>query len=368
MKFLRQGDRGEILFFLLKIWNNYCCKQKKSNTMKNIGVLCLLFLPFFVFPQQYENLIFEGGGIRGLVYGGVVQVLDENATLEAIQNVAGTSAGAIVALAISLGYSGREVSEIIYNTEFQNFNDGKYVFLGGTYRLNKNFGWYQGDAFENWLGEIIKKKTGNENTTFQELSDMGYKNLYITATSLNFQKYLVLSKETYPDMRIKDAVRCSMSIPLYFEALFLDEKGELHKEQNEQQTYHLVVDGGFITNFPIFIFDSVYVENGSEKRIANPKTLGVRIDTDEQIEYDKTGKGLAPQKIENLNDYLYAFYVFAIENLNRQRLIPEDWDRTISVSSVGIGERVRHLSDAEKDRMIKSGIIATRKFFQEKVK
>jgi NTE family protein len=44
----------------------------------------------------FTNLVFEGGGVKGVAYGGVLEVLDQQGILDQIQNVAGTSAGAII--------------------------------------------------------------------------------------------------------------------------------------------------------------------------------------------------------------------------------------------------------------------------------
>ncbi len=45
-------------------------------------MLIALLLPAFTFPQSgfnYKNLVFEGGGIRGLAYAGALKVLEEKA-------------------------------------------------------------------------------------------------------------------------------------------------------------------------------------------------------------------------------------------------------------------------------------------------
>jgi predicted acylesterase/phospholipase RssA len=46
---------------------------------------------------HYENLVFEGAGIRGLAYCGALMELDQRQMLAPIQRVAGTSSGAITA-------------------------------------------------------------------------------------------------------------------------------------------------------------------------------------------------------------------------------------------------------------------------------
>ncbi len=120
--------------------------------------------------QPYTNLVFEGGGIRGIAYVGALEVLDETKILPGIERVAGTSAGAIAALTVSLGYKPTEIEKIIYDTKIQKFNDGKFFFIGGINRMNQKYGWYRGEAFSKWLGEIIKAKTGNAEITFRELT------------------------------------------------------------------------------------------------------------------------------------------------------------------------------------------------------
>lgn len=69
--------------------------------------------------------------------------------------------------------------------------------------------------FEKWIGDLIKEKVGDSEITFEEFHQRGYTYIYLTATCLNQQKAIVLLRETYPHMKIKDAITISMSIPLY---------------------------------------------------------------------------------------------------------------------------------------------------------
>lgn len=317
--------------------------------------------------QKYDNLVFEGAGIRGIAYSGVLKELESSGIIKDISKVGGTSAGAITALMISLGYNSNEMYEIISNTKFQKFNDGEFIFFGGFSRLTKKYGWYRGNEFTKWLSNIIKNKTGNAEITFGELREKGFKQLYVTATCMNKQKLIVFSSETYPQMKLKDAVRISMSIPLYFEAVFIDSLGKVYKNNKTNKNLDIVVDGGIIGNFPIFMFDSIVFDASNHKvRIPNFKTIGVRIDSDAQIERDSFDKALAPIEINKISDYLQAFYIMILENLNRMPLIPEDWERTISVSSAGIGPKLKKLTNDQKMALIESGEQHTRAFFQQK--
>jgi len=336
--------------------------------MKTIVLLLLLSLSAFAQKTEshpVENLVFEGAGIRGIAYSGVIKELEGRGIMGGIQKVGGTSAGAITAMMVSLGYNSDEIYRIISETKFQKFNDGEMMFAGGIYRLCHRFGWYRGDAFNLWLEKLIAAKTGNSDITFKELVLRGSKQLYVTGTCLNRQKLVVFSAETYPNMKIKDAVRISMSVPLYFEAVFIDGDGKVYKNLKQQKGLDIVVDGGITGNFPIFLFDSIATDaSGKEIRLPNPKTLGVRIDSDSQIAKDNGDKELAEIDIDDLSDYMQAFYILTLENLNRNQLIPEDWDRTISVSDTGIGPKVKRMSEKQKQALIKSGEANTKHFLE----
>jgi len=316
---------------------------------------------------RYENLVFEGAGIRGIAYAGVIEELEKQGLIDHIERIGGTSAGAITALMVSLGYTSSEIAAIISNTRFERFNDGKYFFVGGLSRLKSRYGWYRANKFEAWLENIIETKTGNAHITFAHLSALGYKDLYVTATCLNKQKLIIFSSDSYPDMKVKDAVRISMSIPLYFEAVYIDSLGTVYDQPVKNIGLDLVVDGGIIGNYPVFMFDSVIIDsNKNRSRIANPKTLGVRIDSDRQIESDTTSGELASIEVNNMNDYMEAFYTLLLESTNRNALLPEDWDRTISVSDKGIRPKVKRMSMEEKELLINSGRESTAKFLGKK--
>jgi NTE family protein len=316
--------------------------------------------------QTFKNLVFEGAGIRGIAYAGVVEQFEKAGVLDSIEKVGGTSAGAIVALLISLGYTATEITSIISETNFSRFNDGQFIFIGGIHRLNKYYGWYKGERFLKWMDDLIEKKTGNPDITFADLHNKGFKDLYTTATCLNRQKMIILSNETYPRMRIKDAVRISMSIPLYFKAVFVDSLGAIVKKPGTRKDLDIMVDGGIIGNFPINLFDTViHDSSGRIFRKINPATIGIRIDSDEQISNDLKVKELASIPISNLKDYLNAFYILVIENLNRNQLIPADWDRTIAVSSIDIGPQIKKLSSQQKNELIESGRKSAMKYLKK---
>jgi NTE family protein len=333
---------------------------------KNATILStLLFLYSLVAAQDngIKNLVFEGAGLRGIAYCGAIKELESRKLIAGVEKVGGTSAGAVTALCISLGYTSNEIAQLLYTTNFKKFNDGRFFFAGGISRMKKYFGWYRGERLNKWLEKIIRDKTGNENITFEELYTKGYKDLYVTATVLNQQKLLVLSRFNYPGMKVKDAVRVSMSIPFYFEAPFIDSSGKLIRRPISTQGLDIMVDGGLTGNFPIHIFDSAYIRNSRKEFVANMSTLGFRIDNERQIESDRKERELVNMPVSSLKEYTAAFYNMMIENLNRQSLSTDDWKRTVSISDAEIAPRIRKLSKAEITDLINNGNIATKEYF-----
>ncbi|MCB0761818.1 MAG: patatin-like phospholipase family protein [Flavobacteriales bacterium] len=305
--------------------------------------------------SQIRNLVFEGAGIRGVAYVGVLSELEQNGIASHINQVAGTSAGAITALLFSLGYSSSEMEGILSETKLSQFNDGEGVFIGGIYRMKHRYGWYKPNEVEKWLERLIEYQTGCAEMTLSEHHDAGYPDVYFTATNLSAQSMEVLSWRTYPNMKLSSAVRISMSIPLYFGAAFVDQDGGVYNTQNPQGTREIMVDGGILGNYPIHVFDSVITSFGVTRRVPNPQTLGIRMETARQHHHNQQSHNLVPQSIVSFESYIGAFYTLVIENLNRKDLTDSDWHRTISVSCVGVKPRIRRMSCEEQERLIGSG-------------
>jgi NTE family protein len=100
----------------------------------------------------------------------------------------------------------------------------------------------------------------------------------------------------------------------------------------------------------------------------NNRTIGFRIDSDAQRANDSMGASLAPLPVTTLKQYVTAFYTIILENLNRQTLTKEDWQRTVSISDGGIGPRIRRLRAAEVQALVENGRHATATFLKSAVR
>lgn len=308
----------------------------------------------------------EGGGIKGFAYAGAFQVLDSLGMLQHIERVGGTSAGAIQATLLAIGYSSKEMMEIAATIPLKEFNDGSVA--GGFSRMKRRFGFFKGENISKWMEKLIAAKTGNADLTFGQLHELrtqnNYKDLYITGTDLTNRSLKVFSYESYPEMRIKDAVRISFSIPLYFEPVRIDDNGKIQKDRNKN--HHLMVDGGLLANYPIHIFDSTKYINGDVSNNVfreNQATLGLLLDKPEQLEYDQKNLGNYPLTIRTLREYGKAVYQTIIDKPN-----PDlgTLRRTVTISHLNLSGRVRKLPVATIEKLVESGRQGVRLFFSPK--
>ncbi len=307
-----------------------------------------------------ENLVFEGGGVKGIGYGGALTTMDSLGLLNNIKRVGGTSAGAITACLMAVGYTPKEIAKIIVETKFSSFKDDSFGVIRDTYRLIKKYGWHRGETFKAWMGRHIVRVSGNRNLTFEELSKcansalVGFKDLYIVVTNLTKQKAEVYSAETTPDMPIVDAVRISMSIPMFFQCV-RNKKGDI------------LVDGGVANNFPIKLFDvRRYIDSQCEDGVCmyevNPKTIGFRLDTKEEVVANENW-GNAHVEINNIKDYIGAIVTYLMEEANKRHLKDCDRKRTIFIETGDIKATDFDLKPEKVKMLIENGQKAVYEFF-----
>lgn len=284
----------------------------------------------------FKNLVFEGGGVKGVAYGGALCELDRMGVLEGIERVAGTSAGAITAVLLAVGYDHQEVSDIVASTDFNDFKDDSTGIVRDAKRFVSDFGWHKGDFFKEWIGDLICSKKNKKELTFKELHEFDDSmELYLVATNLSAQVSQVFSHEHTPDVEIRDAARMSMSIPLYFKCFRYGENGDV------------MVDGGVAWNYPLNMFDDIrYVSNQvngeevpyntSDGYVFNHETLGFRLDSKREIDFNRQGWSNEPRHLDNILNYTMALIGFMQETANKKHLNKNDWNRTIFIDTLDV--------------------------------
>ena len=110
----------------------------------------------------HADLVFEGGGVKGIGLAGALATLEERAY--GSQNIAGTSAGAITAALMAAGYSASELREIIISLDYRQFQDraweDKVPLVERSLSLLLDLGLYEGDRFLEWIRERLDAVPG----------------------------------------------------------------------------------------------------------------------------------------------------------------------------------------------------------------
>ena len=319
--------------------------------------------------SQFKNLVFEGGGVKGIAYAGALQVLEQQNILPDIKRVAGTSAGAITAALVALGATAKDVEEIVGGTKFLEFMDDSFGAIRDIDRLVADFGWYKGEAFSVWMQKQIYALCQDSEITFIELSLLAaqpnskYKELFVVSTNLTQQMPAIYSAEATPQVAIWEAVRASMSIPLFFAAI--------------KQGPQIFVDGGVTWNYPLDLFDDKkYLSNPASgvvpdydtvydsNHVYNKETLGFRVDTANEIKYEKESWRTPPVEIKDFVDYLKAIVGYMGDMANKLHLHENDWHRTIALDAAGCKATAFDLPKEKVDLLLQNGIQGATKYFE----
>jgi NTE family protein len=328
--------------------------------------------------SQFRNLVFEGGGVKGIAYIGAMQVLSQRSLLKDILRVGGTSAGAINALIFALGYDILAQRDILNSTDFRKFMDDSFGVIRDIRRLSKHFGWHKGDFFSGWIGKLVEDRLGNAQATFSDLKKVKSPDLYVIGTNLSTGYSETFSFERYPDMPLVTAVRISMSFPLFFAAARFGPRNDVY------------IDGGVMLNYPIKLFDRQgYIDMENEADAArfpeyynrenarfllerpdrnpyvyNRQTLGLRLDTTEQIglfRYDEPQQG---KEIKNFTQYARALITAMMQVQENQHLHSDDWQRTLYINTLDVKTTDFNLSDDKKAALLQEGIKGAENYFQ----
>lgn len=246
---------------------------------------------------MHFNLVFEGGGAKGLVFVGAMKELERRGHTPG--RLLGTSAGAITACLLAAGYDATEMLNHVNekmadgSPRFASFLDVPDDFSAEDWessesyqllkqvdlpfvpekverhldrRLFQNFvklkvyrllfsfvemgGLYAGEAFRHWLIEKLDLNGRNlGNATFAEFHEQTQKDLTVVASNTTDNGILILNHRTAPQLPVNWGVRMSMSVPFVWQEVRW--RSEWGPYNGRDITGHTIVDGGLNSNFPI---------------------------------------------------------------------------------------------------------------------
>ncbi|KAJ1635208.1 acyl transferase/acyl hydrolase/lysophospholipase [Pavlovales sp. CCMP2436] len=183
-----------------------------------------------------EALAFEGGGTKGVAYGGALRRLEKTGILANIKYLSGTSAGAQTAALVAVGYSADEVIKVLADAPWTELFDDSYGCFRDLYRLNTGFGIYKGDFLEKYLDGLFEAKLGIKNITLGQLYARTGVHIKLGVISVKERAFVMLDYTNEPSMPLALAARASSALPGIFTAV----------EWRDNR----YVDGGLLGNLP----------------------------------------------------------------------------------------------------------------------
>jgi predicted acylesterase/phospholipase RssA len=262
------------------------------------------------------DLVFEGGGAKGMVFTGALEVLFREYG-HSHGRLLGTSAGAITAVSLAAGYTPDEMLQALAEKDeggtpvFASFLGLPAPFDEEAVRksairqlladLNLPFvpdftetkiddwiarelasnekarhlfsfiergGWYSADPFVSWLEARLDQDRpdgqprGFSKLTLKEFFAATGVDLTLVAADTTWARMLLLNHRTAPHVPVVRAARMSMSVPLLWQEVEWEPEWGPYYTWNpvdgrlepRDMTGHTIVDGGLLSNFPIALF------------------------------------------------------------------------------------------------------------------
>jgi NTE family protein len=220
-------------------------------------------------PKIKAYAILSGGGVKGAALAGALKAAEE-LDIEFV-GYGGSSAGSIIALLASLGYSNEEIREIVLCRNFVDFLDDSGQLLekfktilgeatslprllkaaikawqyGIWHQMYHHLGLYHGKGLSGFIEERILEKIpaleGLSSVTFSHLTDRGCKPLKVVASDIQGRRPIIYSSWEVND-QVSHAIRASAGFPFVFQPVKL--KGK-----------RMLVDGGLSSNLPVALFN-----------------------------------------------------------------------------------------------------------------
>ena len=244
------------------------------------------------------DLVFEGGGAKGSVFAGALEVFIAAGHEPA--RLVGTSAGAITAALLAAGYTPAEMlaavneqrdgkprfasfmdvpdpadfdAQLRAECQLQNALDlvnlpgvpewverridamliGQLLAHSAHFRQLFGFvecgGLFSGRAFVEWLNEKLESHGIARGCTLGQMFAERGRDLSLVVTDTTNREMLVLNHRTAPDVPVAMAVRMSMSIPFVWREVVWQKPWGPYL--GVDKTDARIVDGGVLSNFPI---------------------------------------------------------------------------------------------------------------------
>jgi NTE family protein len=264
--------------------------------------------------------IFSGGGTRLAAHIGILKALKQLDIT--FSHIVGVSGGSIVSSLYCTGMPMQQIKRLAMETDFRRFRGFSLI------RLLRHGGLSSGDSFEKWMDEQLK------GLTFAELE----MDLHILATDVNGGGAVVFNRENTPNLKVSQAVRFSMSIPLFFS--FKPYKN------------HLLVDGAILSE------DALHVDWAGD----GTEIICFRLKS-EQVTDCHYKKSWLP-----LRQYIMMLIRTFMTAMSREYVHAEHWHNTIVVDTGKLSPVDFSLTKQQKETLYQVGFNTALEFVPKRLR
>lgn len=363
------------------------------------------------------DMVFEGGGAKGMVFVGAMEIFKEEG--HTLGRLLGTSAGAITATLLAAGYSPDEMlnalaeqtgGKSVFATFMANPKDvnldayqhsdlgmlllnldvpylpvfiekwlDKVIFnmlakskIGpNLYSLLELGGWYTAEYFLEWLrrkldeGNYEGKPRNFSKMTLSEFYDATKTDLSLVASNTSAHQILVLNHRTAPGCPVVWAVRMSMSIPMVWpEVIWQSEWGSY---QGIKIDGDAIVDGGLLSNFPIELFISR--DKDVQELMGEPDqdatVLGLLIDEKRAVTKEENTQPESRQL--SVTDVLLVKrllnLVDTVTQAHDKMVMDANQNLVVRLPAAGYGTTEFDMDKQKRNTLVEAGRRAMREFF-----
>lgn len=183
-----------------------------------------------------KHLIISGGGPLIFQSMGIIQQLEKNKIFDRtnIESIYGTSSGAIVGLFICLGYEWDVINKFMIERPWENLY---YIGTEQIYNGFKQCGFYNRDILVKSYKSLFEAKDISIDVTMKELYELTNIDYHLISYEVNNLQMEDISHETYPDIKVIDAIHMTSCLPVFFTPVFIENK--------------CFIDGGIALNYPL---------------------------------------------------------------------------------------------------------------------
>lgn len=193
----------------------------------------------------------------------------EYLNMKNIESIYGTSAGAIVAVMISLKFDWETINDYIIKRPWQDVFPIKVQNILDTYTKK---GIFDIKNIEKCFKPLFDTKDIPLNITMKDFFTLTNIDIHMYSFEINEYKVTDISHETFPDLPILTAIQMTCALPILVRPVFIDEK--------------CFIDGGVGCNYPIYFcvnsgkindeilgFKNNYGDENSSKIVENSTLL-----------------------------------------------------------------------------------------------